>query len=170
MLGTLTKEDAGFKQELLNILNEESKEDIKKKEPQSKFPNLKKEAVFQVVLTGILTVLFILFVYLTFTQLTTRPEEIPMSGGHMEMYDPFTRAKDILTLILPLFTTVLSFWLGFHIQEKKVDQAESTANNQREMREKADTMMAKIEGRMMTMPENDDIKNLSNDIHKIMES
>jgi hypothetical protein len=110
------------------------------------------------------------YVYWTFYLIRIKPEGLTMDDGHMEMFDPFTRAKDLLTLIIPIFATIVSFWLGFSIQEGKVNQAEQMADKQREMREKADKMMAKIEGRMMTTPENDNIKNLSNDIHNIMES
>jgi hypothetical protein len=94
--------------------------DDKKKERWLLFSTVKKEAVFQVVLMGVLTVLFILFVYLAFEPINTKPEPISM-GDHMEMYDPLTRAKDLLTLIPQLFTTVLSFGLGFSIQEKKIN-------------------------------------------------
>jgi hypothetical protein len=37
------------------------------------------------------------------------------------------------------------------------------------MREEANKIVAEIEGRMMTMPEDGDIKSLSDDIHKMME-
>ena len=83
-------------------------------------------------------------------------------GDKMEMYDPFVRAKDLLTLLIPLFTTIVSFWLGFSIQEKKVNQ-------ERDKREKADEMMAKIKGRTMMTPDNDDVTSLRDHIHEIME-
>jgi hypothetical protein len=167
-LGALSKEDEDFKQQLLTELDAAPNENRKKKEQRSFFSNLKMEGIVQVILSGTLIAVFVIFAYLTFAQINTKPEGIPMSDGHMEMYDPFTRAKDLLTLIIPTFTIVVSFWLGFSIQEKKVNEARTIADGQRVMREKADTMMAKIEGRMMTMTESDDITNLSNDIHTIM--
>jgi hypothetical protein len=168
-LGALSKEDQEFKDQLLNTLDTETDRTRKKKKLRSLFSNLKMEVVFQIILTAILIAVFVVFVYLTYIQINTRPEGILMSDGHMEMYDPFSRAKDLLILIIPVFTTVISFWLGYSVQERKVIEAKTSAEEHRLMLEKADQMMAKIEGRMMTTLENDDINNLSSDIHKIME-
>src|SRR5438045_5617145 len=103
------------------------------------FSNLKSESVFQVILTGILTVLFILLMYLTFGRIDVPPIPVEMGDGRIEMYDSFSRAKDLLTLILPLFTTVLSFWLVFSLQERKVNEATLIAVDRRAMAERDDT-------------------------------
>jgi hypothetical protein len=160
----LFREDKNFKNQLLSSLDARSK---------SRLSNLKAGVLIQIILTGILIAVFLAYVYLTFAQINTRPMGIPMEDGHMEMFDPYSRAKDLLILIIPMFTTVISFWLGFSIQEKKVNQAKEDANNEREMHQNADEMrqkmemkMAKVEQVTTIMPENE----VSKHIHKIMEN
>jgi hypothetical protein len=119
------------------------------------------ERVLQLFLSGILLALFVGIAVLTFVRIDAPPIGVKM-GDRMEMYDPFIRAKDLLTLLIPLFTTIVSFWLGFSIQEKKVAQ-------ERGRREKADEMMAKIKGRTMIGPEKDDAQTLRDHIKEIME-
>ena len=135
---------------------------------QSWFSNLKVDVIIQIVLTTILILVFIIAWYMTIDRLDAPPKGIMMPDDHMEMYDPYARAKDLLSIIIPLVTTVLSFWLGLAIQERKVSEARTIAEEQRLMREKSDQMMAKIEGRMMAIPENDDLKDLRADIQEIM--
>src|SRR5262245_19158543 len=38
------------------------------------------------------------------------------------MLDPFARTMDLLTLLLPLFSAAVSFWLGVAIEGRRADQ------------------------------------------------
>jgi hypothetical protein len=159
----LFQKDEHFKKELVSSLDSGSR---------LLYSNFKLDVLLQIILTGILIAVFLAYAYLTFVQINTRPVGIPMEDGHMEMFDPYGRAKDLLTLVIPMFTTVISFWLGFSIQEKKVNQAKQDANHERAMHEKADDMRQKMEMKVAKvkqvttmMPENQ----VSKHIHKIME-
>jgi hypothetical protein len=162
-LRTKSKENDDLKHELLDALGAGSKTDKEKKEQQAQASNShgNLERILQLTLSGILVALFVVIAGLTLVRIDAAPKSVLM-GDRMEMYDPFVRAKDLLTLLIPLFTTIVSFWLGFSIQEKKVTQ-------ERVKREKADEMMAKIKGRTMMPSENDDVTMLRDHIHEIME-
>ena len=136
--------------------------------------------VVQILISGILFVVFVAYAYLTFVLINTRPEPIDMPGGGTVMFDPYSRARDLLILVIPVFTTVVSFWLGLSIQEKRVTQAEAAANDQRierdtmkqkmdidhaEMKEKLD----KVEALTMRMPETVEAKELRTQIITILE-
>jgi hypothetical protein len=162
-LRTKSKEDDDLKHEFLDALGAVSKTDKENTERQaqatSSHGNLGR--ILQLTLSGILVALFVVIAGLTLVRIDAAPKSVLM-GDRIEMYDPFVRAKDLLTLLIPLFTTIVSFWLGFSIQEKKVNQ-------ERVKREKADEMMAKIKGRTMMPSENDDVTMLRDHIHEIME-
>lgn len=162
-LGVISKEDNDFREQLLRALDAVSKKDKEDTGWWAPSANLKASigSILQIFISGILVVLFVGIAVLTFLRIDAPPQGVPM-GDRMEMYDPFVRAKDLLTLLIPLFTTIVSFWLGFSIQEKKVNQ-------EREKREKADEMMAKIKGRTMMPSDNDDVTMLRDHIHEIME-
>jgi len=150
-LGQKSSEDKNFRKELLITLDTGSQARSSLK--------ANTEFILQLLLSGILIVIFVVVAVLTFIRIDMAPQAFQM-GDNMQMYDPFVRAKDLLTLLIPLFTTTLSFWLGFSLQEKKVNQ-------ERGKREKADEMMAKIKGR--TMVEDDNPKMLREHINQIME-
>ena len=161
-LGIKSKEDDDLRQKLLDALSAVSKKDKENTERQARSTNshVNMERVLQLILSGILVALFVVIAGLTLLRIDAAPKSVLM-GDKMEMYDPYVRAKDLLTLLIPLFTTIVSFWLGFSIQEKKVSQ-------EREKREKADEMMAKIKGRTMMPSDNDDVAMLREHIQEIM--
>jgi hypothetical protein len=163
-LTTKSKEDDDLKHELLDALGAGSKteeENTTAQQVQAAHSHGNLERTLQLALSGILVALFVVIAGLTLVRIDAAPKSVIM-GDRMEMYDPFVRAKDLLTLLIPLFTTIVSFWLGFSIQEKKVTQ-------ERVKREKADEMMAKIKGRTMMPSANDDVAMLRDHIHEIME-
>jgi ABC-type dipeptide/oligopeptide/nickel transport system permease component len=165
---TSSGHDGTLKQQLLSTLDGDWGFARLKRWWSVSFAQMKGVVVLQLLLSGLLTVVFVLILYLTFSRIDIQPAGIDMGGGRMEMFDPFIRAKDLLTLIIPIFTTVLSFWLGFSIQDTKVKQANETAETQRQMREESDEMMAKIKGRMMA-PEPEGTGTLREHIEQIMQ-
>ncbi len=44
--------------------------------------------------------------------LISKPPQTYMVGTEILTYSPFDRAKDILNIVLPLFSAVLAYWLG----------------------------------------------------------
>ena len=162
-LGAKLKDDDDLRQKLLDAPGTVPKKDKESTGLRARPTNLNvnMERILQLFLSGILVALFVGIAVLTLVRIDAAPQSVLM-GDKMEMYDPFVRAKDLLTLLIPLFTTIVSFWLGFSIQEKKVNQ-------ERDKREKADEMMAKIKGRTMMTPDNDDVTSLRDHIHEIME-
>ena len=170
-LGELVKENEEFKLQILRALDEPAGEGAKSEGRLSAlFPNLNTVVVVQVIVSALLIAVFGALMFLTIALIQTQPKSIMMDDGRMEMFDPFVRASDLLTLIIPIFATVVSFWLGFSIQERKVNKADQMADEQREMREKADKMMAKVEGLTMMMQDNDETRLVRDQIHQIMQS
>jgi len=155
------KEDDVFRQKLFDALNLPSEKGKEIAGAQAKSKKVNIDCVLQLILTGILIALFVVIAALALTRIDDAPVGVKM-GDRMEMYDPFLRAKELLILLTPLFTTAFSFWLGFSIQEKKVSQ-------ERKKREIADEKMAKIKGRTMMPPDNDSVSMLHQHIQAIME-
>jgi hypothetical protein len=158
-LAARAKEDPSLKQDLLKILEGSPQPGENKAGPGNS--RISPERILQLILSGILLAYFVIIAALTVSRIGMAPQGA-MLGGRMQMYDPFVRAKDLLTMFMPLFTTIMSFWLGFSIQEKKVTQ-------ERDKREQADEMMPKIKGRTMMPSDMDDVAMLQQHIREIME-
>ncbi len=156
-LGTLAQQNKSVKDQLVTIVNPESSKKKWRTWWRDFFSNLTTVGFFQITLTGILILLFVISMVLTFMQITTPPVGTMMPDKTVERWDPYTRAKDLLTLIIPIFATIVSFWLGFSIQENRVNRATQTAQDEREMRAQADKKMGMIEGYKMGMPDDGNV-------------
>jgi hypothetical protein len=96
-------------------------------------------------LTIVLILIFLGILFVTYTLLNTPPQAAQMGNTNtMAMYDPFARAKDLLTLLFPLFTAVISFYFGVMVEGKRADQSLMRADN-------AEKDMHEMEGKVMTI-------------------
>jgi hypothetical protein len=91
-------------------------------------------------------VLLGLLIYAT-TQLFGLVNAIPQVvtvGNTNQVVDTYSRAKDLFSILFPLFAAVVSFWLGTAIEGQRADQNQQTAENESNKRETAEKSTGKI--------------------------
>lgn len=71
-------------------------------------------------------------------------------GDNTQVVDTFSRAKDLLNILFPLFGAVVTFWLGVAVEGRRADDASNAANQEREERRNAETARADAENRART--------------------
>lgn len=76
---------------------------------------------------------------------------------------PFDQAKDLLVILFPIFSAVVTFWLGVAVESKRADQNKETAETEQAAREQAQEekqrtatdaaeTLGRVEGLIMTLP------------------
>ncbi len=83
------------------------------------------------ILSALLLVVFIYVLHSTLLQITIPPEGVPV-GENTQVFDRYERAKDLLDSLFPLFSAVVTFWLGVTVESKRADQNQDTAEESQE--------------------------------------
>lgn len=100
------------------------------------------------ILSVLLALVFAYVVYETLQQLNQAP--VYLKDGTTVSYDPFVRAKDILTIILPLFTTIIAFWVG----QRGAATAQKKANDAKDEANAAKVQVALQQGQLVQIQKN----------------
>jgi hypothetical protein len=88
--------------------------------------------VLSIILLGLLLIVAIQ----TFNTSASVPSAITV-GDQVIIFDPFERSKDLLTLIFPLFSAVVTFWLGVAVEGRRADKNEAEADEARQDEQEA---------------------------------
>jgi hypothetical protein len=83
------------------------------------------------VLSIILLGLILIVAVQTFITRTSVPSAITV-GDQVIIFDPFERSKELLILIFPLFSAVVTFWLGVAVEGRRADKNEAEADQARQ--------------------------------------
>lgn len=62
----------------------------------------------------------------TFGLVSTAPTVLQV-GDSVQLIDPFERAQEALNIFFPLFSAVVTFWLGIAVEGRRADQAQQQA-------------------------------------------
>ncbi len=89
-------------------------------------PTTFKEAV-AAILSGVILFLLFIVIWQTYS-LIPNPPQVVQVGNTTQVFDSFTRAKDTLNILFPLFTAVVTFWLGVAVESKRGDQMTDAAD------------------------------------------
>lgn len=65
-------------------------------------------------------------------------------GDAYQLVDTFSRAKDLLVILFPLFGAVVTFWLGTAIEGKRADENQQKADAEAKNRAEAELKAAKF--------------------------
>jgi len=65
-------------------------------------------------------------VAITFGVINVLPQVVKI-GDTVQVIDTYSRAKDLLSILFPLFGAVVTFWLGVAVEGKRADQNQETA-------------------------------------------
>lgn len=87
-------------------------------------------------------VLLLLMLYAamrTFSMLNAAPLIVDL-GDSKQVIDTFDRAKEALNIFFPLFSAVVTFWLGVAIESRRADRNEEEAAVQRQERQQAEAI------------------------------
>lgn len=66
-------------------------------------------------------------------------------GDNTQVVDTFSRAKDLLNILFPLLSAVVTFWLGVAVEGRRADDLSHTADQEREERLNAEAARADAE-------------------------
>jgi hypothetical protein len=88
------------------------------------------------VMSIILLGLILIAAVQTFNTRTSVPSAITV-GDQIIIFDPFERSKDLLILIFPLFSAVVTFWLGVAVEGRRADKNEAQADEARQDEQEA---------------------------------
>lgn len=84
------------------------------------------------ILSLALIALMFWIVGITVSVMNVLPQGVTI-GDSVQVTDIYARAKDLLSILFPLFGAVVTFWLGVAVESKRADQnkeAAETANNE----------------------------------------
>jgi CBS domain containing-hemolysin-like protein len=73
----------------------------------------------------------------TYGQIASLPQSVKI-GDTTQVVDMFARAKDLLSVLFPLFAAVVTFWLGVTVEGKRADDNKETADKESEDRASAE--------------------------------
>lgn len=88
-----------------------------------------------IVLTAVLVVVFGAVLEQALRTVDTDPRGVQV-GHAMQLVSPFTNAKDLLGIVLPLFGAAVTFWLGAAIEGRRADangKAADQASSERDV-------------------------------------
>jgi hypothetical protein len=88
------------------------------------------------LLSIILLALLLIVAVQTFNTSSTAPTAIEV-GDQVILIDPFERSKDLLNLFFPLFSAVVTFWLGVAVEGRRADKNEAEADQARQEEQEA---------------------------------
>jgi hypothetical protein len=98
----------------------------------------------------------------TYAKIGSKPVIYSLNDSELAI-DPFEQAKDLLNTLFPLFSAVVTFWLGATIEGKRADenkrQAEEEKTQRKEVEEDkrrvvddATAALAQVEGMVQALP------------------
>lgn len=73
----------------------------------------------------------------TYNLINVLPQTVNV-GDAVQIVDTFDRAKGLLDVFFPLFTAVVTFWLGVAIESRRADQNQEKADAEQQKREEAE--------------------------------
>jgi hypothetical protein len=88
------------------------------------------------VLSVVLVLAFLLSLVLLLTRIGSDPRGVTV-GGREETVDEFSRAKDVLSIVIPLFGAVVTFWLGVAVEARRADEHRENATQAGKERDEA---------------------------------
>jgi hypothetical protein len=88
------------------------------------------------LLSIILLVLLLIVAVQTFNTSSAAPTAIEV-GDQVIIIDPYERSKDLLNLFFPLFSAVVTFWLGVAVEGRRADKSEAEADQARQNEQEA---------------------------------
>jgi len=71
-----------------------------------------------------------------------------VTGGTSTVVDEWDRAQDLITILFPLFTAVLSFWLGVAVEGRRADENKKTAEEATETKKTTETKLGQTEDKL----------------------
>lgn len=71
-------------------------------------------------------------------RLVNTPPMVVSVGGNEQMVDTFSRAQTLLNMVFPLFSAVVTFWLGVAIESRRADKHEAEAEEEKNGRQQAE--------------------------------
>lgn len=86
-------------------------------------------------------------------------------GTTDQTYDPFQRSKDILLVVLPIFTSAMAFWLGVSTEGRRADSAEDQAGAAQQQADQATQRASESDARVTAVLDQSD-KNVLEDAAK----
>lgn len=113
-------------------------------------------------LSVILVVLLIVAAGLTYRAIGATPVVYTVNGGQQSI-NPFDQAKDLLVILFPMFSAVVTFWLGVAVEGRRAEESKEAADREKAARETAEKdkqsiaadaaeALGKVEGWAMTLP------------------
>jgi hypothetical protein len=78
------------------------------------------------LLSAVLVVAFLVALLVALNRIGTDPRGVSV-GGNNQTIDEFSRAKDVLLVVVPLFGAVLTFWLGVAVEGRRADDHKQNA-------------------------------------------
>lgn len=111
---------------------------MKKQQPRPKWwqPTSFKElggSFLSLVLMAVLV-----FALIQTYRLINTPPLVVSVGGNEQMVDTFGRAQALLNMFFPLFSAVVTFWLGVAIEGRRADRHEAEAEEEKNGRQQAE--------------------------------
>lgn len=95
------------------------------------------------VLSLALVILLFYTISQVFSLLDTLPKTV-LVGDAIQVVDVYDRAKNLLLILFPLFSAVISFWLGVAVEGRRADANEAQALNESAKREAAEQKEATV--------------------------
>lgn len=89
------------------------------------------------LLSIILIIMLFVVANRVFQQIDSPPFTVAV-GDSQQLVDPFDRAKDLLNILFPLVSAVITFWLGVAVEGKRAEANAETAKQERKGRHKAE--------------------------------
>lgn len=129
-----------MKPELLNGFS--SLMEQKTKKQPSMQPSSFKE-LFGAFLSLVLLVLLFFAANNAYKLVSTEPV-IYTVGNNTQSIDIFDRSKDLLVIFFPMFTSVVTFWLGVEVEGRRADTSQANAETERQERVIAEQNMRDV--------------------------
>lgn len=105
------------------------------------------------VLSAILVILLTYATVATFGQVEAVPKVYAV-GENVQFVDTFNRAKDLFSILFPVFGAVVTFWLGVTVEGRRADRSEAEADKAKVEKDTAQTEADKAKVEKATADEN----------------
>lgn len=117
-----------------------------KKTPRVSLPPTSFKEAAAAFLSVILMLLFLYVIWQTYAMIPSPPQAVKI-GDTIQVFDSFSRAKDTLNILFPLFAAVVTFWLGVAVESKRGDQLKDAADNESKNRTNAENRESRTKAR-----------------------
>lgn len=88
-------------------------------------------------LLSVILLVLLLFVFWQTLSAINNPPQTVQFGESLLTVDSFARSKDLLNLFFPLFSAVVTFWLGVSVESRRADKNEAEADQARQDEQEA---------------------------------